>query len=142
MLAEQEASAGTRPPPYKTKHCTVPPASVALSLHGLLWPPKGSPALLLELCAAQSSNTTDHARMGTFLQPAMVLMLQAVTSQQVSRHLEAKIDKGGFKATGMDKEVQDSRSKSTVPLPGRSRFAEPVFNVIPAIGLQWQIQHL
>jgi len=36
----------------------------------------------------------------------------------------------------MDKEVQDSGSEVTVPLPRRSRFVELVFNVIPAIGLQ------
>lgn len=120
----------------QTERCTVPAASVALSLHGLLWLPRGSPVLLLEPCAAQTSTTTDHTRMGTFLQPAMVLILQAATCQQVSRHLAAKIDNGGHKATGIDKEVQDSKSKSTVPLPGRSRFAEPVFSVIPAIGLQ------
>jgi len=70
---------------YRTECCTVPAASVALSLHGLPWLPRGSPVLLLELSAAQASSTTDHTRMGTFLQPAMVLMLQAATFQQVSK---------------------------------------------------------
>lgn len=70
------------------KACCMAPAActAAPSLQG--WLPRESPPLLLELSAAQTRSSEANRRMGTFLQLATALMLQATTCQ-VSRQLAA-----------------------------------------------------